>query len=99
VVTLLCQETPGLHLGPGVPGSKNVIDFINGYATIDENDPLFGEKMSWVNSFGCPAIRLLDEGEVPAGDPSAVPCPVCGKTFASDRQVNGHILGAHRQKA
>jgi len=99
VVTLLCLETPGLHLGPGVPGSKAVIDFVNGYATIDEGDPLFAEKVSWVGSFGCPTIRVLDEGEVPAGDPSAEGCPVCGKTFASKRQVDGHILGAHRNQA
>lgn len=97
MVILYCLETPGLHLGPGDPGSKNVIDFVNGYAELDENDPLFAEKMSWVNSFGCPAIRLLEEDEARPTDPGAVACPACGATFATDRKLNGHILGAHRR--
>jgi hypothetical protein len=54
--------------------------------------------MGWVHSFGSPPIRVLDVDEVPSTDPSAVPCPVCGLTFATERKLNGHILGAHRGK-
>ena len=98
MVTLFCQETPGLHLGPGLPGSANVIDFHDGYAELDPDDPDFGKKMSWVNSFGCPHVRVLDVDEVPSTDPNAVKCPVCGTAFGSERKLNGHILGAHRNK-
>ena len=97
-VTLMCTDTPGLHLGPGVPGSADVIDFHDGYAELDDTAPDFGRKMSWVCTFGCPPIRILDADEVPANDPSAVKCPVCNGAFASERQLNGHILGAHRKK-
>ena len=59
MVTLYCPETPGLHLGPGAPGSPNVIDFHDGYAEVDENDPLYAEKMRWINTFGCPPILIV----------------------------------------
>jgi len=36
--------------------------------------------------------------EVRTDDPTGIPCPACGMKFASDRQLNGHILGAHRGK-
>lgn len=97
-VTLWCESVPGLKLGPGVPPDPNVIVFVNGYAELDEADPDFGRKMSWAGTFGCPPIRILDEDEVPSNDPSAVPCPACGLTFATERKLNGHILGAHRKK-
>lgn len=99
IVHLYCPDTPGLHLGPGIPSSPRVINFLNGYADLDEDDPLFAEKMSWINGPGCPHIRILDVDEVPSNDPSAVPCPACGLTFATERKLNGHILGAHRNRA
>jgi hypothetical protein len=99
MVTLFCPETPGLHLGPGAPGSPNVIDFHDGYAEVDENDPLYAEKMRWINTFGCPPIRKLEVDEVPTTDPNAVKCPACGDAFATDRKLNGHIMGAHRNRA
>jgi uncharacterized C2H2 Zn-finger protein len=37
--------------------------------------------------------------EVPTTDPNAVKCPACGDAFATDRKLNGHIMGAHRNKA
>jgi len=99
VTVLYCQETPGLHLGPGKPGSPNVIDFVNGYAEVDEdNDPLAAEKMSWINTSGCPFIRVLEVDEVPTTDPNAPKCPACGLAFATDRKLNGHIMGAHRNR-
>ena len=97
MVTLYCPETPGLHLGPGAPGSLNVIDFHDGYAEVDENDPLFEIKMGWTHTFGCPPIRVLEMDEVPTTDPNAVKCPACGDAFATDRKLNGHIMGAHRR--
>ncbi len=98
MVTLYCKDTPGLHLGPGRPGSANVIDFRDGYADVDESDPLYDEKMSWVNGPGCPFIRVLEIDEVPTTDPDAPKCPACGLAFATERKLNGHILGAHRGK-
>ena len=98
MVTLYCQDTPGLHLGPGKPGSANVIDFKNGYAEVDEADPLYEAKMGWVNGPGCPHIRVLEVDEVPSTDPNAPKCPACGLAFATERKLNGHILGAHRGK-
>jgi hypothetical protein len=98
VVTLYCPDCPDLKLGPGVPPDPNVVVFVGGYATLDESDPLFDLKMAWTHSFGAPPIRVLDEDEAPANDPNAVPCPACGMTFASERKLNGHILGAHRKK-
>jgi len=98
IVTLFCSDTPGLHLGPGLPGSNDVIDFAGGYAELDTDDPDFGRKMSWVNSFGSPYIRILDTGEVPALTPGSVVCPVCAAVMGSDKALNGHILGAHRGK-
>jgi hypothetical protein len=98
-ITLWCPDCPDLKLGPGNPGDPNVIVFSGGYADIDDSDPNFGMKMSWVNSFGCPPVRVLETDEVRQDDPTAVKCPACGAAFGSERQVNGHILGAHRNRA
>jgi hypothetical protein len=100
VTTLYCKDTPGLHVGPGRPGSPNVVDFLNGYADVDEdNDPLASEKMAWIR-LAAPAygIRILEVDEVPVTDPNAPKCPACGLAFATERKLNGHILGAHRGK-
>jgi hypothetical protein len=95
---LYCKDEPGLHLGPGKPGSVNVIDFKEGYAEVADDDPLYEEKMSWINTSGCPFIRVLEVDEVPVTDANAPKCPACGLAFATDRKLNGHILGAHRGK-
>ena len=98
-VTLWCPETPELKLGPGVPPDPNVIVFVNGYAELDDTDPMFATKMSWTHSFGVPSpIRVMEEDEARADDPNAVFCPACKLPFGSDRKLNGHILGAHRGK-
>ena len=97
-ITLYCHETPGLKLGPGVPPDPNVIVFVDGYAELDEDDPLYEQKMAWTHTFGCPPIRVLEEDEARSDDPAAVHCPACGGAFATDRKLNGHILGAHRGK-
>jgi hypothetical protein len=60
---LYCKESNGLTLGPGDKGSDRVIQFTDHYADIDEDDPLFAEKMSWLNGRGCPFIRVVTEAE------------------------------------
>ena len=98
-ITLLCRETPGLHLGPGLPGDPDVIDFIPQYAgpgiaprfglaviEAGDSDPLYDAKLSWLHSFGCPPIEIVDDeaDELPDGsiaDPDAT-CPECGAAFA-----------------
>lgn len=95
---LYCAETPQLKLGPGREGSDFCIVFRDGYAEVDPTDPMYDEKMSWVNYPGNPLIRVLGEEEVPSTDPDAVPCPECGKPFASNQKLNGHLMH-HRKKA
>jgi hypothetical protein len=64
IVNLYCAEAKGLHLGPGLPGSPDVIDFKDHYATLDDEDDDFARKMSWVGSRGCPPITILTDAEV-----------------------------------
>ena len=109
-ITLICYETPGLHLGPGLPGDPDCIDFIPvyagpgvtsryGLATIEADDPLHSQKMAWTHSFGCPSLEIVDPeaDELPAGtiaDPDAT-CPGCGGAFADRRAVDRHLLQTH----
>lgn len=98
MVTLYCHETPELKLGPGIKeGDPDIIVFHGGYAELDPADPDFAEKMSWLTKPGTPTIRVLDADEVPATQAGAVFCPACDKPFASDRQLNGHLI-QHRRK-
>jgi hypothetical protein len=95
---LYCAETPNLKLGPGVkPGDPDIIEFKDGYAEVDENDPMFAEKLSWIVYPGTPLIRVLEEDEAPLTDPNAVRCPECGKPFATERKLSGHLM-SHRRK-
>lgn len=95
-ITLYCPETPGLKLGPGtigqegsVPGS--VIVFRDGYATFEADE--YPEWARWAFAPGSPTIRVLEGDEAAEG----ATCPECGKTFKSDRALNGHLL-SHRPK-
>lgn len=103
MVTLYCQETPNLKLGPGIKaGDPDVIEFVDGYAELDPNDPLFKVKMSWVYSPGAPFIRLLDTEEAKSSTEAVVTCPECAKAgvtkaFPSDKALNGHLI-QHRKK-
>jgi hypothetical protein len=63
-VNLYCKDAAGLHLGPGLPDSEKVINFLGGYAELDDEAPDFAERMSWVNSRGCPPIVILTDAEV-----------------------------------
>lgn len=96
--TLFCKGTPGLKLGPGLPGSDRVIMFVNGYADVDESDPFFDEKMSWLNGPGCPHIEIMEADEAKTTDPDAFLCPVCDKAFVTKKARDMHQLGAHRAK-
>jgi hypothetical protein len=53
------------HLGPGLPGSADVIDFVDNFAVIDEADPLLAEKLSWVaGAVGAyPKLRVVTADE------------------------------------
>lgn len=108
-IVLYCQETPGLRLGPGVSlgtlpvrGEEDLqaagqIEFLAGFATFDEDTYPLWE--TWVRHPGTPHIEVLeaDAGQVPEGTPSAFPCPVgCGKTFATRKQLNGHLMSHKR---
>ena len=99
MTVLYCQETPDLKLGPGIkPGDPYVVLFIDGYAEIDLDDPLYDEKMSWVTHPGTPHIRVLGEDETPGTRPGAVFCPECDKAFDSDKRLNGHLISHKRQR-
>lgn len=96
LVTAYCHEAHGLKLGPGtgqvnIPGE--LIVFRDGYATFDTAE--YPDFPKWL--VGAPPIRVLDsaEGEVAAGD--GVECPVCGKGFATEKQLNGHLI-SHRPR-
>ena len=62
---LYSPSAAGLHLGPGLPKEKNVINFVNGFAEISEDDPLFADKMSWVaGAVGAyPGLRVVSPEE------------------------------------
>ncbi len=102
-VTLYCEETPGLKLGPGTTSSfaddrpaGDVIVFRDGFATFEAKD--YPDWERWVRAPGTPTIRVVDvaAGEAVSAD-TAVECPVCGKQFATERALNGHLL-SHRRK-
>jgi hypothetical protein len=109
-ITLYCEDTPGLKLGPGTteaqpvtkyagdpapPTVGEVIVFRNGFATFDDAQYPLWE--AWVHSFGTPFIRVIDAdaGETAPSD-DAVVCPECGKAFESTRKLNGHLM-SHRR--
>ena len=99
MTVLYCQETPELKLGPGTKvGDEDVLVFIDGYAEIDLDDPFYEVKMSWVKHPGTPYIRVLGEDEAQANLPGAVFCPECDKAFATDKQLNGHLISHKRQR-
>ena len=99
MTTLYCREYPFLKLGPGILGPEHEIKFVNGFAEIANDDPHYAEKLRWTTALGTPPIENLgdnSEGQV-AGDPSALDCPVCGKSFGTKPKLNGHLL-SHRPK-
>jgi hypothetical protein len=64
-VILYSPSAGGLHLGPGLPKSKEVVNFVNGFATIEDDDPLKDLKLSWVpGAVGAyPGLRTVTEAE------------------------------------
>jgi len=103
-VTLYCQETPSLKLGPGSTGDTGqsvpgqVIVFAHGFATFDEGE--FPDWERWVDAPGTPTIRVVDaaSGEATEAE-GAVTCPVCGKAFKSDFALNSHLRSHAPKKA
>ena len=96
-ITLLCRETPGLKLGPGLPGDPDCVTFVPQYAgpgvaprfglaVIEAADPLYDQKLAWTHTFGCPPIEIVDDeaDELPSGTlaDAAATCPECGGAFA-----------------
>jgi hypothetical protein len=62
---LWCKEAPNtcMKLGPGDVKNGKVIVIQNGFAEVDEDLPDFAERMSWVNTPGCPHIEIVTEAE------------------------------------
>jgi hypothetical protein len=80
IVTLWCKGAPttSLKLGPGDVKNGKVIVFSKGYAELDDQAPDFAERMSWVNSPGCPHIEVIDPDDPDAPrpfDPNDQACP------------------------
>lgn len=108
IVTLVCRDTPGLKLGPGLPGSKNVIEFEPvyagpgklpeyGVARLDTDDPSYEMKMTWTHSFGCPPIEVVDPDEeqaIDASTPGACLCP-CGMPWVDAGARDRHQAATH----
>lgn len=106
-ITLYCEETPQLKLGPGVlatvrttqaageseplKGGRDVIPFSSGFATFDEAD--FPLWRQWKDAPGTPFIRIVDEdaGEATEITAESVTCPVCGRELKNAFALNGHL--------
>jgi hypothetical protein len=65
---LYSPSAAGLHLGPGLPTSDEVVNFREGFATIEDDDPLKDKKLSWVaGAVGAyPGLRVVTEAEADA---------------------------------
>lgn len=95
-ITLYCQETPGLKLGPGVSSAVgdlpvgDVIEFRDGFTTFDEET--YPDWARWVAAPGSPTIVVVDaaSGEATSAD-GAVECPVCGKLLKSEFGLKSHL--------
>ena len=103
MVHLYCAEVSELKVGPGVYlDDPEVVVFRDHYAEIKNDDDRFAEKMAWIAYPGTPQIRVLDGDEAPAVL-GAVTCAQCAaegitKAFATDKQLNGHLLSHARRK-
>lgn len=91
LVTLYCDETKGLKLGPGSADaaeagkSPEVIVFQDGFATFDEKE--YPDWQEWIHAPGTPFIRVASDGEAPSG----VECPICHRYFKTQFALNSHI--------
>jgi hypothetical protein len=99
-ITLICDETPELKLGPGegrnpTPGSLLV--FSVGYVDFDEDD--YPDWEAWVAAPGTPHIEVVDtkDERVSAAATLGFDCPDCEKSFKSKSALNAHRL-SHRKK-
>ncbi|MBI4899003.1 MAG: hypothetical protein HY829_00840 [Actinobacteria bacterium] len=96
MITLYCQETPELKLGPGSPTDPSTIVFRLGFAEIAELTP---DIARWITHPGTPHIEILEgsEGRVAETTPDAWVCPACAKAFGTEKQGRMHLL-SHRPK-
>ena len=62
-ITLQCTETPGVWVGPGDVKDGRVIHFVKSFAELDDTAPDFAERMSWINTPGCPFIKVVTPEE------------------------------------
>jgi hypothetical protein len=91
IVTLYCEDTPQLKLGPGQPPD---LWFVDGFCSFNPEN--FPDWQAWAFHPGTPKILVLPEGETaPTGN--LAPCPICSKAVATS-QLNRHILG-HKPKS
>jgi hypothetical protein len=95
-LTLICDETPSLKLGPGTgPGQTpgELIVFAYGFADVDRDD--YPNLDAWLSAPGTPHIEVIAAGSdrVPTG--TGFVCPTCGKSFSTQKALNGHRL-SHR---
>jgi hypothetical protein len=88
---LWCKETPGLKLGPGNVQDGKVIVFKNGYAEVSEDLPDFAERMSWVNTPGCPHIEIITEETAAAHLPYNPNDKQCPETVPTDENLTGSM--------
>ena len=104
-VTLYCEETPELKLGPGTTSTweghqkgDDVIVFARGFAEFDPEQ--YPDWEAWVHAAGTPHIRVIDEstGEGLAGDGPHV-CPIDGRPFKSEFALNGHMRSHAKEGA
>lgn len=114
IISLYCEETPRLKLGPGITsrvrttpdehGNQplepgDVIVFSDGFATFDSAE--YPDWEQWVHAPGSPTIRVLssDEGASETGETFACPVDGCDKgPFKTEFGLKGH-LRSHAPKA
>ena len=63
-VILYCKEAGGQHVGPGSEKDGREVHFRDHFAVIQEDDPLFADKMAWIApAIGTPHIRVVTPEE------------------------------------
>ena len=94
-ITLYCEETASLKLGPGYTGDTGqsvpgaVLVFNRGFVTFDEAD--FPDWQSWVGAQGTPTIRVVDGASGEATEAGGVVCPICSKQLKTEFALNSHL--------